>query len=767
MKKIYYTQTTIILLWITGLLFSTLAAQVTIGSNLNPGSLSLLDLKEKGPDADNANSNRGLALPRVNLTDLNNLYPMFAGDAAYENNTGNKKTTEDAIHTGLVVYNLNKCDGFGPGTYVWVGQEWQPLAKVNIVQKPDISITTGLVTKRIDDKTILVHIPSGRDLRTFPSNNQFGFGLDWSDPANGQMNIADIAFLGTANGADGGLIFLNSTDPVLGTSYTSSPVALNYEIEDMSSLIPSDNANVDNPFRSRETTLTFEVPANTCYGSDQIKVRLNQTNYRLTFKRDNPMLNEAGYRLRDKSDKFPSTKVHYYRFLMMPNYTGSNISHFKEESNARWNVAYDEKTTGIITSDMIGPGAVFTSSTGGEERTDGTTLEITRKPEYISSNTAPNRHKTAGILSYTDTAAVARYYPIEVHFVQCVSRGFDHDGITDVGYQPDGSSWNDTDVLKHEDQDGNPFYSATFGSAGRWMITNLAATTYDEGSGAALEGTTIPVYETIDLQEHESGKKKFAYPFPAPNLHPTTNVANAGFSDWETVDWGNKHPDWRPEEGVFYNWYAATGRSYDDNALVQEGASGASEPTIVQGICPKGWYIPSDREWNQLEQEIYNNIDKYGLYDAADVDLWSTNKQPWDSSWDTSRGSRGAPLLSNHIGHGGAMKDICPPTTTYDTASSLSSYSYMQGSRGYSKDYNQNGFNATAVGRIKASSDNGTTQQRWMIQLSRAYNVNYWTRSQNSNRDAWLRDFNVANGGVSRSSYVKTHLMSVRCKKMP
>lgn len=761
MKKILYTQTLLILLCISGSFCFSLDAQVTIGSSLPPNRLSLLDMKENEPDASNVNSSRGLGLPRVKLTDKQNLFPMFSGDTEYGSNTNGKKDTEDAAHTGLVVYNLNKCDNFGLGAYVWTGKGWEPLAKVNIMQPPNISLTTATQSERIDNNTILVHIPSGRDLRPFPANKQFGFTLDWSDPANGSMNIKDVD---NTQVPDGGLDFLTSMGPDTWTNpITDSPVTFNYQINDMSDLIPSDNAFTHIPFRTRETTVTYEVPANECYGANQIKVRLNQTNYRLAFKRDNKELNATGYRLRDRSEKIPS-KVNYYRFIMMPAYNGTNISGFKEESNARWDAAYEERNSGILVSDIVGDGAVIPSR-GGEERIDGTYLSTSRVPLYISSATDPNRHKTAGILTYADTAAMARFYPVEVHFVQCASRGFDHGGIIDKGRDNNSLEWGNG-VLKHEDQNGNPFYSAVFGNAGRWMITNLAATTYDEGSG--LDGIDIDVYQTIDLQSHETGAKKFAYPFPDPTLHPTTDTTKTEFADWKNVDWGNRHPDWRPEEGVFYNWYAATGRSFDDNGLVQEGAEG-TEPRKVQGICPKGWYLPSDQEWNQLEQEIYNNIDKYSSYDAVDIDLWNTNKtaNPWKPSWDTYKGARGTPIENNHIGHGGAMKDICPPTTSNGSSSSISSYSYMQGSRGYSGDYNQNGFNATAVGRIKASKDEGSDKQRWMIQLSRAYNVDYWTRSQNSNRDAWLRDLNVASGGVNRTSFVKTHLLSVRCKKMP
>jgi len=42
--------------------------------------------------------------------------------------------------------------------------------------------------------------------------------------------------------------------------------------------------------------------------------------------------------------------------------------------------------------------------------------------------------------------------------------------------------------------------------------------------------------------------------------------------------------------GVLYNWPAA----------MKGEASSTSNPSGVQGVCPKGWHLPSDAEWKQL-----------------------------------------------------------------------------------------------------------------------------------------------------------------------
>lgn len=41
---------------------------------------------------------------------------------------------------------------------------------------------------------------------------------------------------------------------------------------------------------------------------------------------------------------------------------------------------------------------------------------------------------------------------------------------------------------------------------------------------------------------------------------------------------------------MLYNWSAA----------MQRAPSSDANPSRVQGICPKGWHLPSDAEWTQL-----------------------------------------------------------------------------------------------------------------------------------------------------------------------
>lgn len=89
-------------------------AQVTIGSGLRPNKGALLDLKQEGV------TTKGLGLPRVLLKEENKL---IIGDYVIPN-----ENSAWTLHTGLLVYNLNKCLGKGgDGVYVWDGNLWERL----------------------------------------------------------------------------------------------------------------------------------------------------------------------------------------------------------------------------------------------------------------------------------------------------------------------------------------------------------------------------------------------------------------------------------------------------------------------------------------------------------------------------------------------------------------------------------------------------------------------------------------------------------------
>lgn len=107
-------------------------AQVTIGSHLKPRSGALLDLRQReAANSSDANSSKGLLLPRVELSEISELKPMYSYADA-ENTPSENNLLE---HTGLTVYNINTTEkdpsicpsGIISGIYTWDGRQWVPL----------------------------------------------------------------------------------------------------------------------------------------------------------------------------------------------------------------------------------------------------------------------------------------------------------------------------------------------------------------------------------------------------------------------------------------------------------------------------------------------------------------------------------------------------------------------------------------------------------------------------------------------------------------
>ncbi len=131
MRKVILTFTIMMLCTLSGAY-----CQVTIGSLFTPISGALLDLKEN----EEGTATKGLGLPRVELTNKGELYPMF--ENGYD-------IDEKSKHIGLLVYNVktDACEGIYPGVHVWSGSSWVALEKDNGTTHVDL-----LVDIREDEK---------------------------------------------------------------------------------------------------------------------------------------------------------------------------------------------------------------------------------------------------------------------------------------------------------------------------------------------------------------------------------------------------------------------------------------------------------------------------------------------------------------------------------------------------------------------------------------------------------------------------------------
>lgn len=138
----------------------TLFSQVTIGVTEEANKGSLLQLKnEQGVTDDAANASKGLLLPRVNLSEKYELFPMFLKDPTditsgrtTEYNT-NKKDY-DLQHTGLMVYNMNEYyeKDLCLGINTWDGEKWNCAHYATYDYEMDCSTVkvSGIYYKNVD-----------------------------------------------------------------------------------------------------------------------------------------------------------------------------------------------------------------------------------------------------------------------------------------------------------------------------------------------------------------------------------------------------------------------------------------------------------------------------------------------------------------------------------------------------------------------------------------------------------------------------------------
>jgi uncharacterized protein (TIGR02145 family) len=106
-----------------------------------------------------------------------------------------------------------------------------------------------------------------------------------------------------------------------------------------------------------------------------------------------------------------------------------------------------------------------------------------------------------------------------------------------------------------------------------------------------------------------------------------TNVAEAKANDNYTT------------YGVLYNWPAA----------MNGAASSDANPSGVQGICPAGWHLPSDKEWRQLTTYLYQN--GYNYDGSLDAGVGKISKSmASNSGWNPSD-NLGAPGNSDYDGY--------------------------------------------------------------------------------------------------------------------
>ena len=123
------------------------------------------------------------------------------------------------------------------------------------------------------------------------------------------------------------------------------------------------------------------------------------------------------------------------------------------------------------------------------------------------------------------------------------------------------------------DVDNNVYNTVSIGTQ-CWTKENLKVTKYSDGTAIPLNNT----YTSGTVSTVWQGLMTGAYTIYGNEASSGTNATNYGF---------------------LYNWYAAKG-------IFKTGVI-ASTDTL--NICPTGWHVPTDSDWNKLVKFIHSGAD--------------------------------------------------------------------------------------------------------------------------------------------------------------
>lgn len=141
----------------------------------------------------------------------------------------------------------------------------------------------------------------------------------------------------------------------------------------------------------------------------------------------------------------------------------------------------------------------------------------------------------------------------------------------------------DKDDITITDIDGNTYQAAKIGNQ-VWMTENLQTTRYADGSAITH------IEENTAWAELEADEKVYC---------------------WYDNDISNVDT-W----GMLYTWAAA----------VNGNPGSDSNPSAIQGVCPDGWHLPSEAEWEEL-------IDYAGGNGSAGNKLKESGTDHWNFNW--------------------------------------------------------------------------------------------------------------------------------------
>ena len=527
---------------------SELSSQVTIGATVAPEKGAILQLKDSTTNDNNSvvNASKGLALPRVKLTDINKLKPMYS----YADQANTPSADDEKKHTGLLVYNIEKCISSGKGLYVWTGTEW--LAQCDVFV-PTLSQTYFDLLSGVDARGPI----TAQDLQVTWGGASTGATWDVIPEIGGGVPL-------TSPAANGNLDSYPYTMSILPTTMTITPTT---------------------PWQSLQSKIVFKNLASDC-GVEDI-VTINQTNYAL--KANNTLGSSA--------------------FV----YSTATSTSFAVQSNAMWKISKIVDPNNILASTTLSVGSQYgqelKDGSTPPAQAFGLTTNLSPK-KYDNSVITLQDVAEAKRFHDVEITVLSCQGLTDPTLEEWAERlGFSTLEISNVSDAQSGSSVVKNGYQLHRDQDGNLFISSEFGldansadGRNRWMAVNLIAQTFS-ATGRTGDDAQVNAGYLEFTGGNTSAWAAWCYTGGGHPLYSLLYDANKRMG---------KQYNWAAATNN-RGQYALDGTQLDATGMreINDGENSSSPQARIQGICPNGWHLPSDAEWTQLEQEINTNTNKY------------------------------------------------------------------------------------------------------------------------------------------------------------
>jgi uncharacterized protein (TIGR02145 family) len=184
----------------------------------------------------------------------------------------------------------------------------------------------------------------------------------------------------------------------------------------------------------------------------------------------------------------------------------------------------------------------------------------------------------------------------------------------------------------HTDTKQNP--SHTFFKVGSHTVSLTVSNAFDKDTEEKTNYITVEVNKGTFIDKRDGQEYEWIeignQIWMAENLNYDQNAYG---KDWSY----NNNSSNAEKYGRLYSW----------EAVMQGEGSNNENPGGVQGVCPEGWHVPSDKEWKELEVQLGMNASEAKLLGwrgtdegskmAGNASLWKEGELTKNSYFNASR----------------------------------------------------------------------------------------------------------------------------------